>query len=139
MSIIEWNDRLFLLGIPDMDNTHKEFVELLNQLWDAADTEFGKLFDEFIHHTTVHFQNEEELMLACRFPAIAEHKDEHLRILGELNQFKRSVDKGLIALGRNYIRERMPEWFRLHAATMDSALAMQLKKTVANLPVNTHY
>jgi hypothetical protein len=46
-----------------------------------------------------------------------------------LNQFKKRVDKGLIGFGRNYIKERMPDWFALHAATMDSALAMHLKNS----------
>ncbi|MBT8439318.1 MAG: hemerythrin family protein [Gammaproteobacteria bacterium] len=129
MSIIDWMDEQYLLGIVNMDNTHKEFVSLVNQLAAAADTDFATLFDELITHTQAHFLQEEKLMMASNFPAYAEHNDEHARILGELNQFKKRVDKGLIAFGRNYIKERMPDWFALHAATMDSALAMDLKNT----------
>lgn len=129
MSIIEWQDEQFLLGMAIMDDTHKEFVSLVNQLAATPDTDFTKLFDEFITHTQAHFLQEEKLMKASHFPAYAEHNDEHARILGELNQFKKRVDKGLIAFGRNYIKERMPDWFALHAATMDSALAMHLKNS----------
>lgn len=127
MNIIEWDDDNFLLGMIIMDDTHKEFVTLLNQLSEAPDNNFAALFDELIAHTRQHFQQEEKFMIESRFPAYSEHKDEHQRILGELNQFKKRVDKGLIAFGRNYINQRMPEWFRLHAATMDSALATHLK------------
>lgn len=129
MSIIEWQDEHFLLGMAIMDNTHKEFVSLVNQLAAAPDTDFANLFDDLITHTQAHFLQEEKLMLASRFPAYAEHNGKHARILGELNQFKKRVDKGLITFGRNYIKERMPDWFALHAATMDSALAMHLKNT----------
>ncbi len=127
MSAIEWQDQRFLLGVDCMDNTHKEFVTLVNRLATAPDTGFADMFNELITHTRVHFLQEKELMLASKFPAYAEHNEEHMRILGELNQFKKRVDKGLIAFGRNYIRERIPEWFALHAATMDSALALHLK------------
>ena len=110
-----------------MDDTHKEFITLLNQLADSADSEFASRFDALISHTTSHFQQEEKLMSESRFPATAEHRDEHLRILGEFRQFKKRVDAGVIVFARDYIRSRMPEWFCLHAATMDSALASHLK------------
>ncbi len=130
MNIIEWEDELFLLDVEVMDETHREFVDLVNQLNNATNKEFPTLFDQLIAHTQTHFRQEENFMMESKFPSIAEHKDEHQRILGEMHQFKKRVDKGLIAFGRNYIKSRMPEWFRLHAATMDSALAMHLKKSI---------
>jgi len=127
MTIISWDDDRFLLDVEIMDDTHKEFVILVNHLADSADSEFASRFDALISHTTSHFQREEQLMSESRFPAYAEHRDEHLRILGEFRQFKKRVDAGLIVFARNYIQSRMPEWFSLHAATMDSALAVHLK------------
>lgn len=129
MPIIEWDDQVFLLGLEIMDETHKEFVTLLNQLEEVDDRAFPILFERLIAHTMLHFQLEESLMHESKFPAFAEHKDEHQRILGELNQFKKRVDKGLVAFGRNYIHSRMPEWFCLHAATMDSALVAHMNNT----------
>ena len=129
MSIIEWENDSFLLHMPIMDETHKEFVVLVNQLSAASDKEFAALFEHFIEHTKQHFMQEESFMIETDFPAYSEHRAEHQRILGEFNQFKKRVDKGLIAFARNYINDSMPGWFRLHAATMDSALAMHLNKT----------
>lgn len=127
MSIIEWDNDSFLLDMEIMDTTHKEFVSLINQLSTANDDDFVTLFNKLISHTQIHFLQEQKLMIDSNFPVYAEHKDEHQRILGELNLFNKRVDKGLIAFGRNYINDRMPEWFRLHAASMDSALAAHLK------------
>jgi hemerythrin-like metal-binding protein len=127
MSLINWNDQEFLLGVGVMDDTHHEFIDLVNELAMADDRTFKGLFDTLITHTLQHFEQEERLMLDSAFPAINEHKDEHQRILGELNQFKKRVDKGLLSFGRSYINDRMPGWFRLHAASMDSALAAHLK------------
>lgn len=126
--LIEWNDQDFMLGLDVMDNTHREFIELVNELAIADNASFPALFDQLIQHMKVHFQQEDELMTSSKFPAFSEHHGEHQRILGELNMFKKRVDKGLIVFGRNYIKDRLPEWFRLHLATMDSATAMHLKQ-----------
>jgi hemerythrin-like metal-binding protein len=132
MSIIEWQDEQFLLGVDIMDDTHREFIDLVNRLNQASDVDFPALFDALIDHTQAHFEMEEKLMRDTGFTSYAEHREDHQRVLGELNQFRKRVQKGLLAFGRNYIRERMPSWFPLHASIMDSALAMHLK----NLPAD---
>ncbi len=126
MALIDWDDSLYLLGLDIMDDTHREFVNLVNAASAASDAEFPALFNELVVHTQQHFEREEQLMKDSGFPAYGEHRDDHQRVLGEMNQFKKRVDKGMPAFGRNYVRERMPEWFKLHAATMDSALAVHL-------------
>lgn len=132
MALIEWDDRHYLLGLDAMDDTHRAFVALVNKLTKSADADFPALFDQLLAHTRQHFAQEEKLMMDSDFPAYGEHRDEHQRILGELVQFKKRVDRGLVAFGRNYIRDRMPAWFRLHAATMDSALAAHVKHQLAD-------
>jgi hemerythrin len=134
MAIIEWCDDRFLLGVPEMDDTHVEFVDLANRLMLASNDEFAHLYGTLIEHTRRHFEYEDRLMIETRFPATAEHRDEHLRVLGELALFNKRVRSGLVAFGRNYIRGRMAEWFMLHAATMDSALAAHVKAKLAETP-----
>jgi hemerythrin len=116
-----------------MDNTHVEFVGLVNLADESSDRDFARMFGILIEHTRKHFEQEDRLMTDSAFPAIAEHRDEHQRILGELEQFRKRVDRGLLAFGRNYIRGSLAEWFPLHAATMDSALAAHLKSESAVL------
>lgn len=126
MNLIEWSEEDFGLGHDAMDATHHVFIELVNDLDMADDDEFTRLFAELVAHTKTHFASENELMEASRFPAIGEHKGEHDRVLGEMVQFGERVRRGLVPLGRAYVRERLPEWFRFHASTMDSALAAHL-------------
>lgn len=125
--LIEWDEQAFTLGVEDMDATHAEFIDLLNQLDNTANPAFPALFVRLVEHTRTHFENEEARMLLCKFPAIQEHTQEHRRVLGELTQIWKKIDKGLISFGRMYVREGLPGWFRLHAATMDSALAAHWK------------
>lgn len=129
---LPWSDETFLLDDEAMDETHREFVALLNKLDAAADKElFCQCFAQLLEHTRQHFEAENLRMQQSGFPAIGEHQGEHLRILGELEAMRRMVERGRLALPRAYIREKMPDWFRLHAATMDSALAVHLKHQVS--------
>lgn len=114
-----------------MDDTHVEFVELVNRTEKAGDASFVHLFDSLVEQVHAHFEYERQFMLESRFPALIEHCDEHDRVLGDLHEFSLRVHKGLIAFGRNYIRDSMALWFPLHSATMDSALAAYLRSLPA--------
>jgi hemerythrin-like metal-binding protein len=122
-----WDESRYALGVPEMDGTHREFVELSYALLVASDEDFPALFIKLNEHTRQHFEHEGKLMKACRFPAIGEHNSEHLRVLGELAHFARGVAAGRLGLAREYVRN-LPTWFDTHLATMDSALAGCLKK-----------
>lgn len=121
-----WDER-YVLGVAEMDATHRDFVELADALLIASDDEFPALFAELHDHTRRHFDNEGKLMKSCRFPAIGEHNSEHLRVLGELAHFSRAVAAGRLGMARNYVKG-LPEWFATHLATMDSALSACLKR-----------
>ena len=127
MAFIEWDDQRFRLGVVQMDNTHIEFVDIINSMDGAPDAEFVRLFDLLLLHTRAHFDWENRLMIEHNFPAVTEHQGDHERVLGEMTRFSRSVHKGLIAFGRNYVRSSLVSWFPLHAVTMDSALAAHIK------------
>lgn len=127
--LIDGFEQRYWLGVAQMDDTHREFVDLVNRLEDADNSDFIALFDKLLVHTDAHFGIENALMRESAFPAIHEHIDEHQRVLGELNRINRKVQEGSILIGRAYVREQLPSWFNLHAVTMDSALAAHLKNT----------
>ena len=115
------------VGHPVIDSDHQEFVELLNQLDNANNADFPALFKALFEHTEQHFETENQLMQVYGFPAQVEHTGEHQRVLGEFKQFQNRVDKGMVAFGRAFVKERLPQWFELHISTMDNALAAHIK------------
>lgn len=117
------------VGYQPIDHDHAEFISLLDELDNAVDAEFPALFRSLHQHTEQHFQRENQLMQELAFPAESEHVGEHQRVLGEFKQFQSRVDKGLIAFGRAFVKERLPAWFQLHVATMDSALAAHINNS----------
>ena len=131
--LIENFDDNYLLGVAQMDDTHREFAVLVNRLGEADKDDFIKLFDELVSHTEAHFEAENALMREYDFPAIREHMGEHERVLGELHRIAKKVAAGSTQLARAYVREHLPGWFNQHAATMDSALAAWMKHQPASV------
>ncbi len=126
---MKWDDSADVLGIDEMDHTHREFSALVNLLIETSDAEFIVLFGKLLDHCRQHFSNEGRLMRISRFPALGEHEGEHHRVYGDLVQMNRAVQRGRTLLARAYVKNGLEEWFNLHLATMDSALAAHLKKT----------
>lgn len=136
MGNFAWDEPRYALGVAEMDATHRAFVELVDRLCDADEASFPALFAELHEHTRAHFFAEDAKMKATRFNAIGEHISEHQRVLIELRTFNRSVQAGKMRMARAYVRENLKEWFGLHLATMDSALAAHLKKLEADKAVS---
>ena len=129
MSLFSWSEPDYSLDLSIMDDTHKEFLDFYTKLLSADDESFPVIFEEFVIHTSEHFLNEDKLMEESKFPAIKEHRGEHQRVLNELKYFQEKVRSKKYSFARFYIKDKIPDWFRQHLATMDSALAFHLKQT----------
>lgn len=126
MSSIIWSKQ-FELGLPAMDATHREFVELVGRLDGTPDGEsFLAGLDALIAHTRAHFEQENAWMRQCGFPPIEVHMGEHARVLALLDAGRARVAAGDADAGRSLLGE-LPSWFAGHAATMDAALAWHIK------------
>jgi len=137
MPLIDDFDARFTLGMPAIDRSHREMVDLINQMDGASDANFVYLFADLVNHTRAHFASEEVMMRESLYPAIAEHKDEHARVLAELSRFSGRLGGARTALARAYVREQMPAWFALHATTFDSALVAYLNRVRSRVPAAT--
>ncbi len=125
--LIEWQEDSLSVGIASMDDTHREFIDIINRLGQATDDQFPALFRTLLEHTQQHFQNEDIAMEKSGFPPKFIHRNEHFRILDELKQLASTIENGDISAARSFVCRYLPEWFPIHAATMDRALACHLK------------
>ena len=126
MSAIPEFEQAFSLGLPAMDATHQEFVDQVNRLAVADNSEFAELYRRFFEHTKAHFAAEEAVMIDSGFPATGEHRAEHARVLGEMDRFVDRLQGIGLRMARAYVTEQLPSWFKLHLITMDSALVAHL-------------
>lgn len=127
MPLLEWNDSLSL-DLPLMDDTHREFVDLVGRLDLAADDELLPLWQALASHTEAHFGQEDRWMAATRFAAVNCHTLQHHVVLQTLHEAGSLVAQGIEApaLLRRLTRE-LAQWFAQHAQSMDAALALHLR------------
>lgn len=125
MALLEWSAALEL-NAPVMDDTHREFVALLNALGEAADGDMLARMDDFIAHTEQHFAMEEQWMTETAFPPYGCHKGEHDNILEVVREVRKRIEAGELHY-RATLAAALAEWFPQHAQSMDAVLAMYLR------------
>ncbi len=121
MPTVQWSDK-YVLGVEQMDATHREFIEMLNAVFDAPDERVLAELDRFIEHTVAHFEQENVWMAETGFPPAHCHTTEHENVLNVMREVRGMVVDGKPEIGRVLAREMAP-WFDVHAASMDAALA----------------
>jgi len=126
-STLAWSDAL-LLGYPPMDDTHKEFVEVVSALAAASDEQLLDCLERVEEHLLEHFGDENRWMEETDFPARDCHIDEHAAVIRTLYDVKVLLEKGNTAVVRRFSKELM-DWFPGHADYLDSALSHWMSKT----------
>lgn len=118
----------YALGDAAMDHSHREFLALCLAAAQAPGAEFAERFHALFAHTQAHFADEEARMLASAYPAHGEHRAHHQNLLGDMDRFCQRAAAGRSAMARAWLNDSLPQWFDLHARTMDSALAVHLRQ-----------
>lgn len=116
-----WTD-MFLLGDPQMDAVHREFVALLVCMERAPDADLPALLEELAHHTRAHFEMENSTMVTTAFPPRQCHIDEHAAVLQSIDEVRVLLANGNSGICRRLVQELI-QWFPSHADHLDSALA----------------
>ena len=131
---LRWTDA-YLLGYQPMDDTHREFVDIVNAMLAADDADFATLLDTFANHATDHFERERQWMEGSQFPATECHVDEHGAVMSSVEQVREIVATGNIAEGRRLAAE-LAKWFPGHADYMDASLAQwMVKQSTGGAPI----
>ena len=121
-----WTDA-YLLGYPPMDDTHREFVDIVAALLAADDQGVAALLEAFARHAEAHFAQEHDWMDQTEFPAAQCHKDEHNAVMKSVRDVQTIVAAGNTEEARSLARA-LKDWFPGHADYMDSALAAWMSK-----------
>jgi hemerythrin-like metal-binding protein len=118
------------LGYAPIDALHAEFEACVAAFEDAPADALPAALAGLRAHLLGHFGDEECWMRESRFPAFDCHKREHDRVLDVLAEVERRFAEGDEEVVRRLAAE-LPNWFALHATTMDAALVAWLGANVA--------
>jgi len=118
----------FQVGYPPMDAVHEEFHGLLEALQSPGDE--GEKLLALHEHLLRHCSQEERWMRESNFPACECHQREHEMLLEVIAEVRRRFDAGDSEIVARLALE-LPQWFELHANSMDAALAVHLRELEA--------
>ena len=127
-----WNDS-YLLGIPMIDNQHKNFfvildnLETLNQKQEKS--EMHSLINELQNYVIYHFKTEEDLMVKSQSPNIDLHIMEHELFRKKVEEFHRSYYNNNAEL-LNEMISFMRKWLLIHISGTDAEYADSIKSTL---------
>jgi len=123
-----FDNKKHLLDCEMMDDLHKEFVDIYNNLEDSSIASYKNVMIKLLELTKRHFMIEEEEMEKFSYPRKKDHIDEHNKVLAEMEYFiNRSNSKMGQMMLKSYYKEKLPDWFDLHLLGMDSDLSAFLK------------
>jgi hemerythrin-like metal-binding protein len=125
MSTLQWSDSL-ALDLPIMDDTHREFVDLLAIVVNASDADILPAWKTLIDHTDDHFGREDQWMRSTRFSSSNCHTMQHKVILQVMREGDVRGQAGELDVVRQMAYE-LGIWFPQHAQSMDAALALHLR------------
>ncbi|MDR0528878.1 MAG: hemerythrin domain-containing protein [Zoogloeaceae bacterium] len=123
---MEWKAQ-YQLKHPPMDEMHQEFVKCVTALSNADDAAANTVLAALIAHSERHFAQENRWMEESGFPPAPCHTEEHSRVLTSLKEILALSTRGDPGLGR-VVAGEMERWFEQHAATMDTALAIHMRR-----------
>jgi hemerythrin len=133
---IEW-DRRYSVGIPKIDEQHKELVRLTNELYDSCmgdDEEmtarFKSTLSSLVHYVSEHFGAEERLLQRVNYPHYLDHKREHEGFVRKMLDYAKLFRDGKSFVPNNFVRF-LKDWILSHIAVSDkqySEYLLSLKK-----------
>jgi hemerythrin len=129
MALMEWTDS-FSVGIPSMDQQHKQLIELINQLDEAVrvstrNPAIQNVLKNLVQYTTSHFENEEKLMRETGFAGVDGHCDVHRKLLKAVTDVMGKVKAGKLSASAN-LAAFLHFWLEKHIMDYDQQYAQHI-------------
>ena len=125
MSLIAWRDE-FTIGLPDVDYEHRELIAMINALHESLGpgSDMPRIvagLGEIHARIAAHFALEEREMRELGYIHLAEHKEDHERLLDDILEIIDSVESPR-DYDRGALGDRLSAWFTVHFRTHDARL-----------------
>jgi len=122
MPLFVWKDQ-YSVKVKDMDDQHIVLINLINDLHEAMKEGKGKqiqgkILDELIKYTKVHFSAEEELMQQNNYPGINEQKKQHEIFVSKMKGFLADHQGNKVMLSLE-IMTFLRDWLLNHILKID--------------------
>lgn len=133
---VEWDDK-YSVGIPLIDEQHKELIRLTNELYKNCLSRDSGVHDFFfsairkaMDYVKHHFSVEEKMLENVQYPRMAEHKKQHEDFILKIVDDVKNFSDGMKIAPNSFVRF-LRDWILSHIAIEDkqyAAYIMDLKK-----------
>ncbi len=125
--VIQWDEK-YNIGIPEIDQDHREFVNRIQKLIQATNQGSGAkevqsliLFLE--DYVMEHFGREERLMIKYDYPGFIRHRENHTKFIHELHNLKtKHKQEGWSTRLVILTKQVVMDWFKAHTTGEDKKL-----------------
>lgn len=131
MATIQWSER-YSVGIPLIDRHHRMLIAFINGLGESMErgsdaTQIGRILDELVTYTKMHFSYEEALFDQYGYPQQLEHRDYHRRLVSKVQNFVERYKSGNADFGSELL-EFLRHWLSHHILEDDMAYSAFLRE-----------
>lgn len=122
MALISWSDE-FSIHIKEIDDQHRQLLELLNVLFEAMKQGKGRdilgdILNKLVDYTAYHFSTEERLFKQYGYPDAEQHKNEHDAFIVQVLTFQESYNKGHSLVTKEVLLF-LTDWLKGHILQVD--------------------
>ena len=132
MSKIQWQE-IYTVGIPSIDNQHKKFLGMINQLEDSitagkeiVNDDIGKVLAQLVEYTQTHFADEERIQEDIQYSGRDRHKQLHKKLVEQVVSILMNLKKGRV-INVYEMMNFLRDWLINHILTEDRKIGIEYK------------
>lgn len=128
---MEWQPR-FALGIPHIDDQHRELIGRVNALSEALNThrmyeQLGQSLKFVVDYTRFHFETEEAFLEQHAYAHLARHKQMHAELTGRVTRVLNQLKQGKPLLPSQFIAF-LTDWVITHILNEDKRYGLYIER-----------
>lgn len=128
--IFPWLEK-YSVGIPQIDTQHQGLIKLINDLHTAmaaghGKETAGKILDELVRYTEVHFNYEETMLRQKGYSQLAAHQATHKKLTAQVVELREKYRAGKLTLSME-VMQFLKSWLADHIMGHDHKYAAELK------------
>ena len=137
MAVFVWNEK-FSVGMETVDDQHKHFLALLNNLDDEIQRNNGDeivemAINRLFNYAMFHFRAEENILFTCGYPEFERQRREHSFFVSQVKEMEESNQGSRVHLAS--IVSFLKDWFMYHIMIEDKKFAAFIR----NSGTSEHY
>lgn len=135
MNKLIWLEK-YSIGHNKIDNQHKYLFNLVNFIIERKNfnsENLQELFNNLIYYASIHFHEEELLMIEIEYPNYINHRKKHEDFIHNLEKIEYRIlikDENIL----NDIIDFLSEWLINHIIVMDKSI----EPLISNIPVKNY-